>query len=515
MNSVALKPSYALGFVLAVAIVLGRAQTAVVKQGSPTPETASERLPLCDSNAIDSTFTFHDQPPGEQTVSLYFLNKGDIACRLKDPPNPSFAVDGHSLVVQSCPFCGTDGKSTPMWNRRLENDAVLAPGATTAIDMNWTSTGESCQWADWAAIFFNWTEGSDWRKATQFLFIPSGWPLHICSPVRSFGYWTAADSPFNGEENSALRVSLLQQTLYSDEHATLHVELAKPTQSSEKEFGCTSLYTVRHAERSLTRLDPLRTLGRTRVDSYTPEQTKEDKERPWPTWKKDFQRDCDIAAGTLTAEAEIPASDLATVTHLEWRTAPVPGKDPRFFTAATHFTVLDLDTLEPNWGENVQGIRAGLSVDRVKFAVGEPVPLHLRWQNVNATTSLGQSECREPRPQLEIQNFQHQVLKKISTEMGCFGHGWGPYAIAEGTAQSEFRELPAGTLPSSDVFALIPQPLPGPGVYYLVTVWSPLVLDTSDTARKKFPKGSGQLGEVYATARSLPIQIEIVPSTNP
>ena len=515
MRVIKLEWWYLLSFLVASAVVLACAQTTVIQHNSPMSAATNEHFPLCESNAIDSSFTFRDQPPGKQSVSLYFLNNGNTTCRLKDPPNPSFSVDGHSMTVPSCPFCGPDGNPDPTWNRRPENEVVLAPGATAAIEMNWASTGDSCQWADWAAIHFRWTEGSYFRKFTTFLFIPSAWPMRICSPVSSSGYRTAADSPFGGEGNPALQVSLLQSTLYSDEHATLHVDLANPTSSTEKSFGCASLYTVRHAEPSLTRLDPLRTFCRSQVASYTLEQIREDKERPWEEWKKDFQRDCDIPAGRLNADAEIPASDLATVTHLEWRTAPIPGKDPMFFATSTHFTVLDLDTLEPNWGETVQGIRAGLSVDRSKLTVGELLPLHLRWENVDATTSLAQGECREPRPKLEIQNSQHQVLKTISTEVGCKGHGWGPFAIVQGTAQSEFRALAAGTLPSSNVFGLIAPPLPGPGVYYLVTVWSPRVLDTSDTHSSKVHMGAGRMGDVYADARSLPVRIEVVPSKKP
>lgn len=299
--------------------------------------------------------------------------------------------------------------------------------------------------------------------------------------------------------------------MYSDERATLHVVLAKPTQSSEKTIGCGSLYTVRHSEPLLTRLDPLPTVGRFRVDSYTPEQIREDKERAWPQWKKDFRRDCDIAAGSLSADAEINARDLATVTHIEWRTVPLPGKDPIFFSAPTHFTVLNVDTLAPNWGETVQGIRAGLSVDRVRFTVGEHVPLHIRWENLNATVSLGQGECREPLPDLEIQNSERQILKTLSADSLppmriCNGHGWGPFTIAKGTAQHEFGELTT----------VSPPILPGPGIYYLVSVWSPHVLDTSEPeSNGDLRLSAGRLGDVYATTRSLPVRIEVVPSTNP
>ncbi len=34
------------------------------------------------------------------------------------------------------------------------------------------------------------------------------------------------------------------------------------------------------------------------------------------------------AGGRATADAETSAEGLASVTHIEWRTAPVPGEDP-------------------------------------------------------------------------------------------------------------------------------------------------------------------------------------------
>jgi hypothetical protein len=381
--------------------------------------------------------------------------------------------------------------------------------------VNWASIGESCQWADWASIFFNWTEDNDWRKYADFLFIPSGWPLRICSQVRSFGYRTEVDlASRRAQKDSALLVSMLQKTVYSDERATLHVVLARPDQLSEKSTGCASLYTVRYIAPLQTRLDPVHTVGSVRVDSYTPEQIREDKERAWPQWKKDSRRECDIAPGALSADAEIGASELATVTHIEWRTAPAPGKDPIFFDAVTHFTVLDVDTLPPNWGTTVKGIRAGLSVDRVIFTVGERVPLRTRWENLNAAKSLGQGECSGPAPDLEIQNSEHQVLKTLPTEAMCMGHGFGPSVLPKGTVRHDFRELTTASPPHLPFVIPFPPSLPGPGIYYLVSVWSPRVLDISDTAGGTFASAAG-LGEVYGTARSLPVRIEIVPSSNP
>ena len=95
-----------------------------------------------------------------------------------------------------------------------------------------------------------------------------------------------------------------------------------------------------------------------------------------------------------SADASIPAGELANLTHIEWRSASASDETPIFLTAAVHFTVLDVDTLAPNWGETIRGIRAGLSVDRTTFKTGERVPLHPQWENMNAEVPLTQLECR-------------------------------------------------------------------------------------------------------------------------
>jgi hypothetical protein len=428
------------------------------------------------------------------------------------------------MVVESCPFCGPDGKPS---NRGGEDQKLLEPGTTAVIDMSWSSTGGSCQWADWASIFFDWTEDHDWRKYAQFLFIPSNWPMHICSAVRSYGYRASSDTPAMPEKEPELQVSLMQRAVYSDERARLHISLVSPTPSSKTSVGCATLYTVRHIAPSQTRFDPLPTVGSFRVASYTPEQVFEDKERSWPSWKKDLSRECDIPGGATSAEAEIPASDLATVTHVVWRTSPGPGKEPSFLSIPTHFEVHDVDSLSPNWGDATSGIRAGLSVDRESYTLGERIPLHLRWENVDASHPLGETECGDPQPDVEIQDSQHNVLRTIPTRSFCMGHGWGPFEIAKDKPMHIFWELTTASdpvppptvvppfLPPADL-APAPSILPGPGVYYLVTVWSARVLEKTDaTAASHLVKSAGKIGGVYATARSTPVRIEVVAPNNP
>jgi hypothetical protein len=496
-------------------VATGHAQALPAMEISQAAEYQAGQPPLCDPDLIDGTFTFASLPAGEQTVSLHFQNKSDAACRLRGEAAPSFAVDGHSMWVESCWLCGKYDTPSRDPEHQPGNQILLAPGERAVLDLHWSSMGESCQWADWVDfVFVRWAASN---PSYSYLFIPSEWPMHVCSAVKSAGYRTEPDSPSSGQmKGPMLRVSVMQTAIYSDEHATLHVELSGLTPSVAPQSGCASLYTVRQGPAAKTRLDPLRTVDSSSRPSYTPEQIKEDKERALPSWKTNRLRTCNIAADQTTADADISAADLADVTHLEWRTASSPADDSVFVIATTHFGVIDVDTLAPNWGDPVQGIQAGLSIDRASLSLGERVPLHLRWENVNAAMPLAQGECKEPEPALEIQDSQHNVVRTVPIEPLCFGHGWGPFTIQKGKAQRTFIELAIGH-PTTPRFNDVAADLPGPGVYYLVSVWSPRVLEAPEPDMDKTPRivGSGRFGKVYATARSLPVRVEVAPGNNP
>ena len=504
---------------LLAALLLALVVAGQCVQTAPTEaaQNVLEAKPLCDPDLIDGAFTFSNLPAGQQTISLHFQNKGNVACRLKGQAGPSFGVDGHSMNVASCWLCDQNSILPPVLERRPENQILLAPGERAVVDLYWASTGVSCQWADDVDFFF-----SSWAKPTGYLFVPSNWPLHICSAVKSGGYRPEGNPPSGGDvKEGLLRVSVIPPVIYSDERATLHVELAssQKTGVASSEEGCANLYAVRHGPSIGTRFQPLVTTGLSSRPSYTPEQIQEDKERAWPSWKRDRLRRCDIAGGQRTADASISAEDLANLTRVEWRTVSAPGEDSVFLEATTHFSVLDVDTLAPNWGEPVKGIRAGLSIDRASFRRGEEIPLHLRWENLNAAKPLGQGECREPEPELEIQDAQHNVVQTIPMLPMCMGHGWGPFMIEKGKAQRTFIAL-ATAQPFSNTASPFSNNvrgnLPGAGVYYLVSVWSPPVLDAIEGETDKSPRiGRGRFGKVYATARSLPVRVEVVPNSNP
>lgn len=503
-----------------LAIVLGvgtpltaQAQTLPATEAPQAVENVSAQSPLCDPDLIDGTFTFANLPAGEQTISLHFQNKGNASCRLEGQLGASFAVDSHSMHVATCWLCKQNDAPSYGPEPQPRNQIVLAPGERAAVDLHWQSTGNSCQWADWV------TFGGTWAKPIGYLVIPSEWPMHICSVVKSVGYHAEENTPSTGEvRDGMLRVSFTPAIVYSDEYATLHVELTSQKPAEATSAGCASLYTVRQVPGMGTRFDPLPVTGPSSRPSYTPEQIQEDKERAWPSWKKDHLRRCDIPDGRTTADAEIRAAEFANIKHVEWRPAAIHGEVPIFLSAATHFSVLDPETLEPNWGDPVQGIRAGLSIDRARFRLGEWIPIHLRWENAGASTPLAQGECREPLPSLEIQDSQHNVVKTIPIVPMCMGHGWGPFMVPKGEAQRTFIEL-ATTRPT-EIFRTNEfwTDLLRPGVYYLVSVWTPSVLDTSGPG--PYPDSphvgvAGRVGKAYATTRSLPVRIEITPSDNP
>lgn len=493
---------------LAFAVVGKCAQAAPAE----TAQDALEAKPLCDPAWIDGTVTFGSLPVGEQTVSLHFQNKSNTTCRLHGQAGPSFGVDGHSMYVANCWLC--DQNNIP--SRFVDapgSQIILAPGERATLDLHWASTGASCQWADDVDFFF-----MQWQKPTGYLFVPSNWPMHICSSVKSAGYHAEPDSPsVGGMRDSPLRVSVTPKVIYSDERATLHVELAAQPATVVSSAGCASLYSVRQGPSIGTRFEPLPTTSFSSRPSYTPEQIREDKERAWPSWRKDRLRRCDILGRETNADAHLSAADLANLTHIEWHAVSEPDEHPIFLTATTHFNVLDVDTLPPNWGDPVEGIRAGLSIDRVSFKLGEPVPLRLRWENVNAAVPLAQGECMEPEPTLEIQDSQHNVVKTIPMFSMCMSHGWGPFTIPKGKPQRTFIEL--ATAHSAGQYAIsdVRGELPGPGVYYLASVWSPLVLDPPDAEAGIAPRigSSGRFGKVYATARSQPVRVEVAPGNNP
>lgn len=501
--------------------VLVFAASALRGQTPPPANTA----PLCKPANIDATFSFADAPAGQQTIGIHLHNLTPQPCRLRGELAPHFAVDGHKAVVRTCWLCTPDGGPDAEAIRR--NDEFVLPGDGDAqVNYRWSSVGDTCQKVDWA------TMGVEWDGRASFLFQNMHWKPHVCSTMQLSGYESGAIAttrPTSSAE-TALKVTLPPVPIYADELTKLTLELRSPHDVVAPTGRCPELYAVYKDGSGLTRFEAIL------PDGYGALVLKKTDEPnlfisgyadELPVEFKGYMRLCEVAGKRTTTTVTLPASlkapihffpqpNMDSVRHIVWRAENSSTHEPVFVTADTHFNILDPDTLPQNWGPQVDGIGVGLSVDKTTFTFGETIPLHVRWENFTASKKLAVGECGDPQPQVEIQDASHRVLGMLSTDFMefCNSHGWGPFSIEPGRQHRNFASLrytKMGYTTSGEK-----APITEPGIYYLTAVWSPptLVAKTGETELEPVPSATYVFGERYATARSLPIRIEILPSMN-
>lgn len=507
--------SMALSLVFAVSALNGQ---------TPAP---ANTMPLCKPTNVDATFSFADVPAGQQTIGIHLHNVTPQSCKLRGELAPGFAVHGHGAVVKTCWLCTADG-SPDAKAIRLNDDFVLPGDGDAQVTYRWSSVGETCQSVDWANI------GVEWEGRASFLFQNRHWRPHICSTMQISGY--ESDAIASPRPTATLKVTAPPVPIYADELVQLTLELNSQNDVFSPSKRCPELYAVYRDPSNSTRFEAILPDGysflvhdATEIPSLSVSSSSDE----LPEQFKDRMRLCATARNLNLTTVTVPASlkapihvvpqpTLDSVRHIVWHAENSSTHEPVFVTADVHFDVLDPDILPQNWGPQVEGIGAGLSVDKTKFTFGETIPLHIRWENFSASKKLAVGECGEPQPQVEIQDASHHVLGTLTDyDMGCMGHGWGPFSVEAGKPHRNFvsfRYSQMGYFISSDA-----KPITEPGVYYLLAVWSPstLVARTGQTVA-----GTGQnelvlvpgaeytVGERYATARSLPIRIEILPSTN-
>jgi hypothetical protein len=128
-------------FLAASTVATGRTLPSAAVETLQGVEQYPGQYPVCDADAIDTTFTFASLPAGQQTVSLHFQNKSNAACRLQGWLGPSFAVDSHSMNVETCWLCDENNAPSPAPERHSGNQILLAPGERATLDLHWASTG--------------------------------------------------------------------------------------------------------------------------------------------------------------------------------------------------------------------------------------------------------------------------------------------------------------------------------------------------------------------------------------
>jgi hypothetical protein len=479
-------------------------------------------VPLCKPAGIDATFSFADAPAGHQTIGIHLHNVTPQPCRLRGELAPSFAVDGHGALIETCWLCTPDGHPDAEAIRR-NNDFVLSGDGDAQVTYQWSSVGDTCQKVDWATI------GAEWDGRAGFLFQNMHWKPHVCSTMQISGYQSGAiaRSRLTSSSETALHVNLPPAPIYADEFVQLTLELRSSQNSVDPTGRCPELYSVYNDGSSSTRFEAILPDGYgalVRNATDEPNLYISGYSDELPAQFKDYMRVCDTAGKRTTTTVTLPASlkapidvfpqpNLDRMRHIVWRAENSSTHEPVFVTAEVHFNVLDPDTLPANWGPQVEGIGAGLSVDRMTFTFGESIPLHLRWENFSASEKLGVDECGEPEPQLEIQDASHRVLGTADLRGFCSGHGWGPLSVEPGKQHRTFASLRSTKMGymDSEGKAVITSP----GTYYLSAAWSPPRLIAKTSGTEALALGSAYtFGERYATARSLPVRIEILPSKN-
>ena len=492
---------------------------AVSAMHGQTPGPANT-VPLCKPANVDATFSFADVPAGHQTIGIHLHNVTPQSCRLRGELAPSFAVHGHGTRVETCWLCAPDGRPDAE-TIRLNDDFVLPGDGYAQVTYRWSSVGEACQNVDWASI------GVEWEGRANFLFQNRHWRPHICSAMQISGYEPDAIAP--PRPTVTLKVSAPPVPIYADELVQLTLELSSQHEIISPSKRCPELYAVYRDPSNSTRFEAILPDGYgflVHDATETPSLSFSSGSDELPEQFKNLMRLCATAKDLDTTTVTVPASlkapihvvpqpTLDSVRHIVWRAEHSNTHEPVFVTADVHFDVLDPDILPQNWGPQIEGIGVGLSIDKTNFTLGETIPLHIRWENFSASKKLAVGECGGPEPQVEIQDASHQVLGTLTDyDMGCMGHGWGPFAVEAGKPNRNFVSLrysKMGYFISPDA-----KPITAPGVYYLVTVWSPstLVEVMPDENGLIAPGVKYEVGKRYATARSLPIRIEILPSTN-
>ena len=485
-----------------------------LRSQNPVP---ADNVPLCKPAEIDATFSFADAPAGRQEVGVHLHNVTPQACRLRGELAPNFASIGQTLRLTTCWLCSPEGVSDAAAVRR-EDEFFLRGDGYAWVTYRWSSAGDKCQAVDW------FTAGAVWDGLASYLFLNRHWKPHVCSTVQISGYEGDPGVASASGVERGLTVTGPPGPLYEDEFVQVTLHLSPGQGVAMPARGCAELYGVYQNSSGSTRFEAILPDGYSALVLHPADQPSlyfSSGSDALPAEYKDYQRVCatgqdrDTATVTLPASLKapvnvIPTPNLKDLRHIVWRVENAGTQEPAFVTADTHFDIRDPDTLAQNWGPQVEGIGAGLSVDKLTFTFGEVIPLHLRWENFAAKQRLAVGECGG-EPGVEIQDADHDVLGLLNTDMIgiCSMHGWGPISIEPRKAHREFARLirgEAGYSISGNTLGITE-----PGVYFLTAVWSPPTLVEKSNGLE-VTNHEYSFGERYATARSLPVRIEILPS---
>ena len=506
-----------LRFMLAIALVI------------PTVTPGQQSTPLqdvrfCRDADVDPTVVFADVPVDRQTLTTNVHNISGHACLLQGVATPNFSVleAGHlkQISIKTCWFCKAD-PGLDQDTVRGHDELVLPAGGSAHFSYTWASRGDSCVEASYISTYL---------YGNYIAFSIAGWAMHVCSVVDISslepGLVPETSSLVTSVEGTTLQVSVTPSPTYSDEYVKLYMQLKFKNSTTLAQHGCPDLYIVTRDASSQAQppkqfisaqfvsvnSDDYRTVGNdtTGYTFYYDHGTSPSRLSYSGSPSAGQGRLCDRPGEVTSATVSLEASELVSIHHVVWRATSTKTGMPTMLYADASFPILDPNALAPNWGPHVQGIATGLSIDKTTFRFGETIPLHVHWADFEATQPIGSDECREPKPMLEVQDASHHVFQTYSLETGCNGHGWGPFRLEPGKPQHQFVEFVFGK-GGYEIRGAKPS-IQAPGIYYLTTIWTPPVWKRIEPLLTGLGAANAELGDVYATARSLPVRIEILPA---
>jgi len=167
-----------------------------------------------------------------------------------------------------------------------------------------------------------------------------------------------------------------------------------------------------------------------------------------------------------------------------------------------------------NWGPIVKGVRAGLSIDKTTYRVGEDVPLHIVFENVSAADPI-YGEPYRARPAFDVyfsssgkvtvQDEDGPLIPTRPVTVADLPTGGGPLRCPEPYSQG----TPVRFEKSLNRVRLLPRE---PGTYKITVTWSPYTEDIS-TCQDYLTAAAGPAPKlpspfVFATSNPVFIRIE-------
>lgn len=392
---------------------------------------AFSQVPDCEAAKLQSNLSLHRNGAiGVVVAILELKNVSGQTCRVDDAePNGWLWKQQKSFPLETCRDCSAhdDTSSTHF--------AVLRPGGYAHMSVQWKDSpqegGPDCIPIPAMAVnlFFQTARPS---AAADLVFSA---PLpQACSPL-NFTFLTAGRDPFlssvDTESLGKLQVTMAKTTYYAEEQIFARVTV--PTRQpmtvgkrcpkillNERDPAGNNVYTERGGENDL-------------------QCAIEDAEPGSATLR------IQLWGSSISIIGEHSLRFLQYNATANGRTWQLAAQSPLI-----QYSLADPKTLVRTWGPEIDGVALSIGVDKTTYAVGEPIPLHVAFQNLHANDYMTLDPCK--RVELIVQNEKGQRFDQVDGDLSCSFSGpccggptIGPGAVVTSEQNLTDYGLPVGT----------------------------------------------------------------------